>query len=104
MARLRRVSDGLGDEGARVEALAWNEDRTFKGIVGHKPIVGCSLLVGSVTARSYSDQDFWLTTVIIEILEEREGYCRFRTQNSEYEFFQLGADLTSLPQPPPLLN
>jgi len=87
MARLRRVSDGAGDMGARSEAIAWNEDRTFKEIVGRRPVVGCSMLVGSVTARTYQHQDYWLTTVVTEILEEREDYVKFKTENSEYEWW-----------------
>ena len=59
------------ESGQRVEAISWNEDRTFKEVTEHKPVVGCSLLVGSVTARSYSDQDFWLTTTVTEIIEEK---------------------------------
>jgi hypothetical protein len=79
------------EQGARVEAIAWNEDKTFKEVVGSMPVVGCSVLVGSVTARSYSSQDYWLTTVVTEILEERrteDGYMelvRFKTGNSVYE-------------------
>ena len=79
------------EQGARVEAIAWNEDGTFKEVADHKPVVGCSLLVGSVTARSYSDQDYWLTTVVTEIIEEKlteDGFIelvKFKTQNSLYE-------------------
>ncbi len=87
MARLRRMSDGAGDAGGRVEAIAWKEDRSFKEIAGNYPIVGCSLLVGSITARSYSAQDFWLTTPVTEILEEKEKYVKFKTENSVYELF-----------------
>lgn len=78
------------EQGQRVEAISWNEDRTFKEVTEHKPVVGCSLLVGSVTARSYSNQDFWLTTTVTEIIEEKyddKGYLefvKFKTQNSEY--------------------
>ena len=49
-----------------------------------------ALLVGSVTARSYSSQDYWLTTVVTEIIEERKNeagyleFVRFKTSNSEY--------------------
>ena len=86
MPTLKRTKDGAGDSGARVEAIAWNDDGTFKEVVDNKPVVGCSLLVGAVTARSYSSQDYWLTTIVTEILEEREGYIRFKTGNSEYEF------------------
>jgi len=91
MASLRRTRDGEGEVGARVEAIAWNEDGTFKEIIGHKPTIGCSLLVGSVTARSYSSRDYWLTTPITEILEEESNdeyyYCKFKTENSDYEFW-----------------
>ena len=86
MATLKRT-DGAGDSGSRVEAISWNDDGTFKEVVDHKPVVGCSLLVGSVTARSYSAQDYWLTTLVTEILEEREDYIKFKTENSEYELF-----------------
>jgi hypothetical protein len=30
----------------------------------------------------------WTTTVIEEIIEEREGYIKFRTSNSVYELFK----------------
>jgi hypothetical protein len=92
-ALIKIHSDGrqeFKEQGARVEAIAWNEDRTFKEIVDSQPVVGCSLLVGSVTARTYSSQDYWLTTVVTEIIEERkdkDGYLefvRFKTLNSEY--------------------
>lgn len=79
------------EQGARVEAIAWNEDKTFKEVVDSIPVVGCSVLVGSVTARSYSSQDYWLTTVVTEILEEikdengRMELVRFKTDNSVYE-------------------
>jgi len=79
------------EAGARVEAVAWNEDRTFKErIKTNKPIVGCSFLIGSVTSRSYSDSDYWLTTVVTEILNEDCDEdddviaVRFKTENSEY--------------------
>jgi len=91
MATLKRIPDGKGDSGARVEAIEWNDDNSFKQIKGNRPLVGCALLVGSVSARSYSSKDYWLTTVITEILEEREDdnglYVKFKTENSIYEFY-----------------
>lgn len=87
MAQLRRISDNAGDAGARSEAIAWNPDGSFKEIVGRRPTIGCSMLVGSVTARSYQKYDYWLTTVVTEILEDRDDYVRFKTQNSEYEWW-----------------
>jgi hypothetical protein len=87
MAKLRRVSDGAGDCGSDSQAIKWNEDRTFKEVISHKPTVGCSMYVGSGTARSYQYQDYWLTTEVLEILEETDDYVRFRTKNSEYEWW-----------------
>lgn len=89
MARLYKIhKDGSAEfkeQGARVDAIAWNEDRTFKEIVAHVPTIGCSLLVGSVTARTYSDQDYWLTTKVTEIVEESTVSVKFKTENSIYE-------------------
>ena len=56
-----------------------------------RPQIGASMRVGSITGRTYSAQDWWQTTLITEILEERteeDGteYVRFKTGNSEYEW------------------
>ncbi len=81
---LVRISDRAGDSGRMSNCIAWNEDGTFKEIVGDRPQVGCSMQVGSALARTYDAQDWWMTTVITEILEETETKVRFRTENSEY--------------------
>lgn len=79
------------EQGQRVEAISWSEDGSFKEVVDSKPKVGCSLLVGSITARTYSNQDYWLTTKVTEILEEKkdaDGFyesIKFKTENSIYE-------------------
>ncbi len=52
MAKLIRESDGEGESGARSEAIQWKEDGTFDKVVSNRPVVGCSMLVGSVTART----------------------------------------------------
>jgi hypothetical protein len=75
----------IKEQGQRVEAIQYDENGRNGKVVGDKPIVGCSLLVGSVTARSYSRQDWWLTTEILEILEETKEFVKFRTLNSIYE-------------------
>ena len=51
MARLIRTRDGAGDAGGMSQAIAWNEDGTFKEVVSNRPTVGCSMMVGSVTAE-----------------------------------------------------
>jgi hypothetical protein len=56
-----------------------------------RPQIGASMRVGSISGRSFVAQDWWQTTLITEILEERteeDGteYVRFKTGNSEYEW------------------
>ena len=89
--RLKRVSDGAGDVGSLSQAIKWNEDDTFKEVVNYFPTIGCSMLVGSMTARSYSNSDYWITTPVVEILEEIKNddtfYIRFKTKNNEYEWW-----------------
>ena len=78
----------MKDGGARVEAIKYDVNGKYEGVVGNMPIVGCSLLVGSITARSYSSQDYWLTTTITEILEETSDYILFKTENSTYKLIK----------------
>ena len=88
---LRRVSDGKGDSGGSSLAIAWHNNGTFKEVVGISPTIDCSMQVGSMTARSYSNQDYWTTTPVTKILEkilnEETNYVRFKTENSEYEWW-----------------
>lgn len=86
MATLKRIGDGAGDSGALSQAISWNEDGTFKEVVGDRPTVGCSMLVGSATARTYQNQDYWLTTPVTEILEDEGDRVLFKTGNSTYEW------------------
>jgi len=92
MATLVKVHpDGreeMKDGGARVEAHKYNDETKQYEVIGHEPIVGSSLLVGSVTARSYSSQDYWLTTVVTEIVEKTDDYILFNTQNSTYKLLR----------------
>ena len=87
---LRRTRDGAGDSGQMSEALMTEDGQFVFGEngypkdIGPRPQVGCCMKVGSHYARTYHHQDWWLTTPITEILEERENYVRFKTGNSEY--------------------
>ena len=92
MARLRRIGDGAGDSGASVLAIRYDPEGKkqpeYKQV--QKPEIGWCLQVGSISARSYSDQDWWQTTEVTEILEENENngyYCKFKTGNSKYDFW-----------------
>lgn len=77
---LTRESDGAGDSGPMSEAL---DAKSFK-VMGNRPIIGCCMRVGSHYARTMDHQDWWLTTAVVEILEENENFVRFKTKNSIY--------------------
>ena len=85
MPSLRRVSDGAGDFGPMSMAIYIKDGDV---IVEHdsKPKVGAQIRVGSYKSRSYENQDWWQTTDIKEIIEERSNYVKFRTTNSIYEW------------------
>lgn len=92
---LRRTRDGAGDSGLMSDLVIPTFDQdtgkvTAKEIKHNaRPEVGGAMVVGSPYARSFTAQDWWQTTIITEILEERfedDGteYVRFKTGNSEY--------------------
>lgn len=80
MAILIRDRDGEGHHGSRVEAI---DPETGK-VVGHEPMIGKCLLVGTVTAGTFSSRDWWCTSPITEIISETEEEMRFKTRNSTY--------------------
>ena len=79
--KLVRERDNLTKKSKDVKWMEWNEDRTLKAH-HDTPAIGLSLLM-SPFDESYT----WLTTPITEIVEEREGYIKFNTQNSVYELW-----------------
>lgn len=83
--RLARVGDGAGDSGQMSQAMALEDDQVV--IKSDRPTLGCFMRVGSHYGRSYSDQDYWTTTPVTEIIEETEDYVKFRTRNSLYEWW-----------------
>ena len=81
--RLVRDKDNLIKESEKIIWLEWDEDRTFKS-KHNEPAIGRSLLMSPFN-ESYT----WQTTTIVEILEQKEGYLKFRTQNSIYELTKI---------------
>lgn len=79
--KLVREGDGLTHHSVDIQWIEWNEDGTLKAH-HDTPAIGLSLLM-SPFDESYT----WLTTPITEIVEEREGYIKFNTQNSVYELW-----------------
>ena len=87
MPSLIRTRDGAGDSGGMSTIFRIGEDT--KEIIteeNQKPRVGWGIMVGSNFARSYSEKDWWGTTEVTEILEDKGDYVRFKTLNSEYEW------------------
>ena len=81
--KLVRERDGLTKHSARVMWLEWNEDNTFKE-KHNLPAVGRSLIM------SPFNQFFtWQTTLVTEIVEQRDEYIKFKTENSNYELVKM---------------
>jgi hypothetical protein len=84
--RLIREHDKLVKESARILWLEWNEDSSFKDKFD-LPSIGRSLLM------SPFNQFFtWQTTIITEIIEQRDDYIKFKTENSIYELWKIKND------------
>jgi hypothetical protein len=81
--RLIREKDKLVKESARVLWLEWNDDGTFRDRF-ELPAVGRSLIMSP-----FNDYFTWQTTPIIEIVEQRNDYIKFKTKNSSYELFKI---------------
>ena len=81
--KLVRERDGLTKRGRDVLWIEWNGDGTFKEQF-KEVAVGRSLIM------SPFNQSFtWQTTTVTEIVEQREDYIKFKTENSNYELFKI---------------
>ena len=79
--KLVRERDQLTKTSVGVKWLEFNEDGRYKA--DHPEVaVGRSLIM------SPFNQFFtWQTTPVTEIVEQREDYIKFKTENSNYELF-----------------
>jgi hypothetical protein len=81
--KLTRESDGLTKISEEVKWFEWGLDGKFESI-HEDPAIGRSLIM------SPFNQFFtWQTTPITEIIKQKEGYIKFKTENSTYELFKL---------------
>lgn len=81
--KLVRERDQLICTSADVTWLEFNEDGRFKA--RHN-----SVAIGRSLVMSPFNQFFtWQTTLVTEIVEQREDYIKFKTNNSNYELFVL---------------
>lgn len=76
---LYRLEDGLVKTSSSHIWLEFDEDGKFKE-KHTKPKVGYSLLLSP-----FNIYFAWQTTEITEIMEESEGYIKFKTKSSTYE-------------------
>lgn len=84
--KLVRERDGLTNQSKEVMWVEWNEEGRFKAR-HDEPAIGRSLIM------SPFNQFFtWQTTSLTEVLEEKENYLKFRTNNSVYELWKLNAN------------
>ena len=81
--KLVRERDQLTKTSRDVKWLEFGEDGRYKADF-EDIAVGRSLLM-SPFGPSFT----WQTTPVTEIVEQREDYIRFRTENSNYELFKL---------------
>ena len=81
--KLVRERDGITKQSERILWLEWNEDRSFKS-KHDEPMVNRSLLMSP-----FNHFFTWQTTPITEIIEQRDGYVKFKTSNSLYELYKL---------------
>jgi len=81
--KLVRERDGLTKESTKVMWLEFDEVGRFKDKYD-TPAVGRSLIMSP-----FSQYFTWQTTIITEIVEERDDYIKFKTENSNYELWKL---------------
>ena len=81
--RLVRERDGLIKQSEDVMWLEFGDDGFFKE-KHPEPSIGRSLLMSP-----FNDFFTWQTTVVTEIVEQREDYIKFKTENSNYELFKI---------------
>lgn len=81
--KLVRERDGLTKESNKVMWLEFDEVGKFKDKYD-TPAVGRSLIMSP-----FSQYFTWQTTIITEIVEEKDDYIKFKTENSNYELWKL---------------
>jgi hypothetical protein len=81
--KLVRERDGLTKYGRELGWIEWGDDDRFKE-KHDEPAIGRSCMLDP-HQMSFT----WLTTSVTEIVEQREDYVKFKTQNSNYELFKL---------------
>jgi hypothetical protein len=85
--KLVRERDGLTKQSKEVIWFEWNNDGRFKA-KHTEPSIGRSLIMSP-----FNDFFTWQTTVVTEIIEQRDDYVKFKTTNSVYELFRINEEV-----------
>ena len=81
--KLVRERDELTKHAITLGWIEWDEDGKFKQL-HDTPEVGRSLMLDP-----HPFSFTWQCTDLTEIIEQREDYIKFKTQNSNYELWKL---------------
>lgn len=81
--KLVRERDQLTKTSVGVKWLEFGEDGRYKADF-EDIAVGRSLIMSP-----FNHSFTWQTTLVTEIVEQRDGYIKFKTENSNYELFKL---------------
>jgi hypothetical protein len=81
--KLVRERDGINKQSEKVIWIEFNDDGRFKEKYDD---IG---LNRSLIMSPFNDYFTWQTTPVTEIVEQRDGYVKFKTKNSVYELFKL---------------
>lgn len=81
--KLVRERDGLTKQSEKVMWIEFNDDGRFKEKYDD---IGVNR---SLIMSPFSEFFTWQTTTVTEIVEQRDGYVKFKTTNSVYELFKL---------------
>lgn len=81
--RLVREEDGLNKKSKDITWLEWDDEGRFKE-KHNEPAIGRSLIMSP-----FNHFFTWQCTALTEIIEQEEGYIKFKTKNSTYELFKL---------------
>lgn len=81
--KLVRERDGLTKQSEKVMWIEFNTDGRFKEKYDE---IG---LNRSLIMSPFNEFFTWQTTIVTEIIEQRDGYVKFKTSNSIYELFKL---------------
>lgn len=81
---LAREGDNSGDCGGMFDSIDFKTTKYHHGEVR----VGCRVKCGSAYARTMQAQDWWMTSLVTEIIEtdeKNQEWVIFKTSNSTYK-------------------